>query len=217
MANMAFKYIDNAESGEKFLVGGGTYHGGTERIGPNSDPEAGKPLGVYLKEKYQDRYISLNYFTLDEGIKMRESYQDMFQSAEWRAIPDTPKLLPFTEQLIDKLRELLEIEGEGVVDGLIVDKSGVLGIMYSYALFYPEVLREIVAQTMRYEAEIALLSGESRLDYHENADLYYSIRNLFVNVYYLCLFYGDYFPYDFWNPQMPLREALARLESVVHG
>jgi hypothetical protein len=59
MAEMAFKYIDNAAPGEKFLVSGGAYHGGTERIGPRSNPEAGKPLRVYLKEKYQDRYISL--------------------------------------------------------------------------------------------------------------------------------------------------------------
>jgi hypothetical protein len=86
--------------------------------------------------------------------------------------------------------------------------------MYSYTLFKPEVLRAIIDQTKEYEAAISALSRENNLDY-ENADLYYNISNLLANVYYLRLFFGDYFPYDLWNPEMPLKNALAALESLV--
>jgi hypothetical protein len=212
MANIAFSYIDNAAPGEKFLVLGGGQHGVTARIGPNSNPYVAKLLGVYLKEKYKERFVSCYYFTLDEAIKMNESYQDMFQSKEWQSIPNTPKFVTPKQAL--QLVELLSFEYNAPFDWYIVDKAGIKGITHSYALFDLDVLKEIIAQTRQYEADIGILSSEGRLNY-EDADLYYNIRNLLMNVYYLRLFFGDYFPYDFWNPQMPLKDALFRLESVV--
>jgi hypothetical protein len=212
MANMAFNYIDNAAPGEKFLVAAGGGHGITARVGPYSDPDVWKPMGAYLKEKYKERFVSYYYLTLDRQIKMDESYQDMFQSKEWQDIPNTPKLV--TLKQATQLVELLQINYENPFNGYIVDKAGMKSIKYSYVLFNPDILKISIAETKRYEAAIALSSSEGRLNY-EDANLYYNIRYLLSNVYYLRLFFGDYFPYNFWNPKTPLKDALTQLESVV--
>jgi tetratricopeptide (TPR) repeat protein len=209
MANMAFGFIDNAAPGEKFLVLAGGEHGIMDRLGPNSDPEIWKPLGAHLKERYRKRFTSLFYITLDESIKMDPSYQGMLQSEAWRSMPLTPKFI-----IPSRREEFVSISPffyNGPFDGYIVDKTGIKGIMYSYALFKPDVLKEIIEQTKQYEAHISVLSNENRFDY-EDTDTYYNIMDLLINVYYLRLFFGAYFPYDFWDPQMPLKEALSVLE-----
>jgi hypothetical protein len=216
MANMAFKYIDNAAPGEKFLVLAGGSHGITGMAGPAYN---WKPLGAYLKEKYKNNFVSYFYFTLEELItdyprdsSMGEFYQGIFQSEEWQGIPNTPKLV--TPKQTVHMVDLLSVQYEAPFDKYIVDKSGIKGIMYSYVLFKPDVLQQIITQTRQYESGIRLLSGEGPINY-EDADTYYMISDFLINVYYLRLSFGEYFPYDFWNPQMPLNEALSILESVV--
>ncbi|MDR2178073.1 MAG: hypothetical protein LBP20_08565 [Treponema sp.] len=212
MAGMAFEYIDKAAPGEKFLVLAGGEHGISVRTGPHSDPDVWKPLGMYLREKYGKNFISLYYITLDETIKMDGAYRDLLESDEWRNMPEGPRLV--APRQARKLFNVLPILYNPTFDGYIIDKAGIKGVMYSYTLFMPEVMRAIIDQTKEYEAVISVLSRENNLDY-ENVDLYYNIRNLLANVYYLRLFFGDYFPYSFWNPEMPLKNALAALESLV--
>lgn len=214
MAKIAFDFIDNAAQGEKFLVLGGGRHGSTQ-VEPNAfgSSDIWKPLGVYLKEKYQDGYFSLFYITLDERIKLEEDpYQRMLASREWQNITNNPKFI--TPSRAAALSELFPIIYFPGFDGYIVDKNGIKGIMYSYALFDPDILIEVIEQTRQHSAAISLLANGNGFDYRD-ADTYYAINSLLINVYYLRLFFGDNFPYDFWNPKMPLHDALSILESNV--
>jgi hypothetical protein len=213
MAKIAFDFIDNAANGEKFLVLAGGQHGSAQII-PDAFGSSNiwKPLGVYLKEKYQDRYFSLYYMTLDERIKADNSYQRMLNSREWRNISNSPRFI--TPSRAAALPELLPVIYSPGFDGYIVDKSGIKGIMYSYALFDTEVLTEVIEQTRQHIANISLLANENGVDYGANNN-YFAINNLLINIYYLKLFFGDNFPYDFWNPKMPLNESLLILESNV--
>jgi hypothetical protein len=92
MAGMAFAYIDKAAPGEKFLVLAGGEHGISVRTGPHSDPDAWKPLGMYLREKYGKNFIFLYYMTLDETIKVDGADRDLLESDEWRNMPEGPRL-----------------------------------------------------------------------------------------------------------------------------
>jgi hypothetical protein len=213
MAEIAFKFIDKAAPHEKFLVLAGGPHGATEIFdytGFTSRPW--KPLGAYLKEKYQNDYISLSYITLDEDITRSDYWKDMLESEEWQGISNTPKIV--TPSQTDRLRRVLPIMYDPFFDGYIIDKSGIIGIMYSYALYDPVVLKEVIKQMRQYDADLSVLVEEKAIDYNDAAT-YVMIRDFLTSVYYLKLWFGDYFPYDFWNPQMPLGEALSQLESAV--
>ena len=214
MANTAFMFIDNSREDEKFLVIAGGAHGITEVVKDPFYPLFGsswKPLGAYLKEKYQDDFVSLYYITLDEKLD-RDSYNALFEFNEWQSITNEPKYITKTQaKLFDKL---LPISYEKGFDGYIVDKSGILGIMYSYALNDIEVLTEVVEQTEQYNNSILILKNEGPFEYSDS-EVWYSISTMLKNIYYLKLFYGDSFPYNFWNPQITLIEALAILKSNI--
>jgi hypothetical protein len=211
MAKIAYDFIDNARHGEKFLVIAGSSHGITETVSFNGS-NSWKPLGAYLKEKYRDNFFSLCYMTLDEKIKGDNQYQKLLNSNGWRDISNNPKFV--SPSNTEKLSELLPLLYESGFDSYIIDKDGIKGIMYSYALFDPDVLLEVIEQTKQYDADITILANKKHLDYG-NSDIYYAVKNLLINVYYLKLYFGDNFPYNFWNPQMPLKEALTSLESSV--
>ncbi len=213
MADTAFEFIDNAAPQEKFLVIAGGAHGNTSSYEYTyNSPSPWKPLGAYLKEKYQNDFLSFYYITLDEILTQEDEYQKLLQSKEWQSIPDSPRFL--TKPKIDRVNELLPLLYQPYFDGFIVDKTGILGIMYSYALFDPAVLKQVIEQTRQYDIEIAAMNRKNRLDYR-NPQTYVTIRNYITNVYYLKLFFGDNFPYEFWKPGMPLQNALDLLESAV--
>jgi hypothetical protein len=216
MAQIAFEFADNAKYGEKILVLAGGLHGSIEIV-PNAfgSTENWKALGVYLKEKYKDRFFSLCYVTLDENIKTNKKFYNMLNSNEWNNKPGTPKLVTGANAL--GLRELLPslyLHGYNDFDGYIVDKSGIKGIMYGYALFDTEIAKEVIEQTKKLNDKISLLTDNDSLDY-SNPDIYYDISYMLINVYYLKLYFGNNFPYEFWNPEMPLSEALSKLETNI--
>jgi len=213
MAKIAMSFIDNARQGDKFLVIGGGLHGITKTVSDGGS-NSWKPLGAYLKEKYRDNYFSLCYITLDENIKGHNQYQKLLNSNEWRDVSNNPKFV--TPSNAEKLSELFPLLHESGFDSYIIDKDGIKGIMYSYALFDPDVLLEIIEQTKQYNANIAILAKENRLDYGD-PDIYNAVKNLLINVYYLKLYFGGHFPYRFWNPQTPLKQALSTLESAVYA
>ncbi|MHB9294219.1 hypothetical protein Holit_03345 [Hollandina sp. SP2] len=213
MAEMAFEFIDKAAPHEKFLISAGGAHGVTEILDYTAfSSEPWKPLGAYLKEKYGDDFISLYYTTLDGDITGSDYWKDMLESEEWQGISNTPKMLTLSQAY--KVRQLLPISYESPFDGYIVEKSGIIGVMYSYALYDPVVLKEVIKQMRQYDGDLSVLLAGNAIDYTDAAT-YVMIRDFLTSVYYLKLWFGDYFPYDFWNPQMPLREALSQLEAAV--
>ena len=214
MANIAFEYIDNAALDEKILILAGGLHGQPEVIhNAWGSLETWKPLGAYLRERYQDKYFSLLYLTLDENIKVDPSFQDLFNSNEWRGMANDQKLVtPLNKLRLAKILPTLGFSDR--FDSYIVDKSGIKGVMYGYALFDFDILSEVINQTKSLNAAISLLSKENRLDY-SNPNIYYVARDLLLNVYYLKLFFGDNFTYTFWNPRITLNEALSAFESKI--
>jgi hypothetical protein len=212
MANTAFEFIDNSRVEEKFLVVAGGAHGITEVV-RNSFyfGSSWKPLGAYLKEKYEDNFVSLYYITLDEQLD-RDSYKALFEINEWQDITNSPKYI--TKPEAKRFDKLLPISYEKGFDGYIVDKSSILGIMYSYALNDIEIFTEVVEQTKQCSNSILSLNNEGLLAYND-PEVYNSISTMLKNIYYLKLFYGDSFPYSFWNPQIRLAEALSILKNNI--
>ncbi|MCL2066933.1 MAG: hypothetical protein FWG99_05670 [Treponema sp.] len=174
MAKIAFHFIDNAAPGEKFIVIGGGLHGSTKII-PDAfgSSDTWTPLGVYLKEKYEDNYLSLCYITLDENIADDDSYKAMLNSKEWEDITNMPKFI--TALKTEKLHEIIPVLYSPGFDGYIVDKNGIKGIMYSYALFDPSVLTEVIALTKKYDENIFNLSEQNILNYND-PEIYYTIK-----------------------------------------
>jgi len=227
MANIAINAIDNAKQGEKMLVFAGSDHGSKEII-PNAfgSKESWKPLGAYLNEKYKDRLFSLHYITLDERIKVINTYitniilksnDKLLNSDEWKNTSNTPKLVTAENATtLLKLLPRLYLGGHSNnnFDGFIVDKSGVKGVMFGYTLFDTDILNFFIGQTKELDKEISLLKEEGLLE-NITADNYWDISNLVKYVYYLKLYFGDNFPYNFWNPKMPLSEAIAMLENNI--
>jgi hypothetical protein len=181
MAKIAFNFIDNAAQGEKFLVLGGGLHGSAQVV-PNAfgSSDIWKTLGVYLKERYQDDYFSLFHITLDERIKEDDPYQRMLASREWQNITNNPKFITPSKAIT--LSELFPIIYSPGFDGYIVDKSSIKGITYSYALFDPDVLIEVIEQTRQHSATISLLANGNGFDYGD-ADTYYAINDLLIYVF----------------------------------
>jgi len=230
MANIAINAIDNAKQGEKILINAGSDHGSKE-IFSNvfGGRESWKPLGSYLYEKYKDRFLSLHYITLDENIQLSndsvsniifKSDDKLINSNEWKNISNTPKLVTAANaknlsKLFSRLR--LDRQSNSNFDGFIVDKSGIMGIMFGYTLFDTDILNIFIEQTGKLDKEISLLKEEGRLE-NKNADIYYKISYMIKYVYYLKLYFGDNFPYNFWNPEMPLNEAITILgDNIPEG
>ena len=227
MANIAINAIDNAKQGEKILVNAGSEHGSKE-IFPNAfgSKESWKPLGAYLNEKYKDRFLSLHYITLDENIKLSndsasniifKSDDKLINSNEWKNISNTPKLVTAANAVnLRKLFSRLNLGGQSNnnFDGFIVDKKGITGVMFGYTLFDTDILNIFIKQTGELDKEISLLKEEGRLE-NITPDIYYQISYMIKYVYYLKLYFGDNFPYNFWNPKMPLYEAITILEKNI--
>jgi len=213
MANIAFDFIDNAAPNEKFLILAGGQHGLTQIVkNAWGSPNIWRPLGSYLKDKYQDNFLSLYYITLDEKIKLDDRYKNLLNSMRWESITTTPKFI--TQSGATKLRELLPFDYFSDFDGYIIDRSGVMGIMYSYALYDNDVLEVVIEQTKFYDAKLSLFFNEHGFDYSDS-DVYFTITNLLINIYYLKLYFGENFPYDFWNPELSLNEGLLKLELIL--
>jgi len=230
MANIAINVIDNVKQGEKILVNAGSDHG-SKYIFPNAfgSKKNWKPLGAYLYEKYKDRFFSLHYITLDENIKLGndsisniifKSDDKLINSNEWKNISNTPKLVTnLNAANLRKLFSRLNLDGQNNnnFDGFIVDKSGIMGVMFGYTLFDTDILNIFIEQTGELDKDISLLKKEDRLE-NKNADIYYQINNMIKYVYYLKLNFGDNFPYNFWNPKMPLSEAITILgDTILEG
>jgi len=227
MANIAINAIDNAKQGEKILINAGSDHGSKD-IFPNAfgSKENWKPLGAYLNEKYKGRFLSLHYITLDENIQlsndsvsniMFKSDDKLITSNEWENISNTPKLVTAANAAnLRKLFSRLHLGGQSNnnFDGFIVDKSSVKGVMFGYTLFDADILNIFIKQTGELDKEISLLKEESRLE-NITPDIYYKISYMIKYVYYLKLYFGDNFPYNFWNPKMPLSEAISILENNI--
>jgi len=227
MANIAINAIENAKQGEKILVNAGSDHGSKE-IFSNAfgSKESWKPLGAYLYEKYKDRFFSLHYITLDENIKISndsisniifKSDDKLIISNEWKKISNTPKIVTAANAAnLSKLFSRLNLGGQSNnnFDGFIVDKSGITGVMFGYTLFDTDILNIFIEQTRELDKEISLLKKEGRLE-NINADIYYQISYMIKYVYYLKLCFGGNFPYNFWNPEMPLSEAITILENNI--
>jgi len=225
MANIAINTIENAKRGEKILVNAGSDHG-SKYIFPNAfgGKESWKPLGAYLYEKYKDRFLSLHYITLDENIKLDndsisnllfKSDDKLVNSNEWKNILNAPKLVTATNAAnLRKLFSRLNLSGQSNnnFDGFIIDKNGIMGVMFGYTLFDTDILNIFIEQTRELDNEISLLKEEDR---SENIDIYYKMSYMIKYVYYLKLYFGDNFPYDFWNPEMPLSEAIKILEDNI--
>jgi len=227
MANIAINAIDNAKQGEKILINAGSDHG-SKNIFHNAwgSKENWKPLGAYLNEKYKNRFLSLHYITLDENIKLGndsisniifKSDDKLINSNEWKNISNAPKLV--TAENAANLRKLfsrLHLGGQSNnnFDGFIVDKNSIMGVMFGYTLFDTNILNIFIEQIRKLDKEISLLKEEDRLE-NKNADIYYQISNMIKYVYYLKLYFGDNFPYNFWNPKMPLYEAITILEKNI--
>jgi len=227
MANIAINAIDNAKQGEKMLVFAGGDHGSKEII-PNAfdSKESWKPLGAYLYEKYKDRFFSLHYITLDENIEKAnntisniifKSIDKLINSDGWKNISNTPKLV--TASNATNLRKLLHRLylsrlNNSYFDGFIVDKIGVKGVMFGYTLFDTDVLNFFIEQTKELDKKISLFKEDGSLT-HITPDIYYQISYMIKYVYYLKLYFGDNFPYNFWNPKMPLSKAIEILENNI--
>ena len=89
-----------------------------------------------------------------------------------------------------------------------------MGVMFGYTLFDTDILNIFIEQTKELDKEISLLKEEGRLE-NITPDIYYQISYMIKNVYYLKLYFGDNFPYNFWNPKMPLSEAITILENNI--
>ena len=227
MANIAINAIDNAKQGEKILVNAGSDHGSKE-IFSNAfgGKESWKPLGAYLNEKYKDRFFSLHYITLDENIKLDndsisnllfKSDDKLINSNEWKNISNTPKLVTAANAAnLRKLFSRLHLGGQSNnnFDGFIVDKNGIMGVMFGYTLFDTDILNIFIEQTRELNNEISLLKEEDLLE-NITPGIYYQISYMIKYIYYLKLYFGDYFPYNFWNPQMPLSEAITILKNNI--
>jgi hypothetical protein len=227
MANIAINVIDNAKQGEKILVFAGRDHGSKE-IFPNAfgSKESWKPLGAYLYEKYKDRFLSLHCITLDENIKTAndiisnkifKTKNKLINSNAWKNISNTPKLVTAANAAnLLKLLPRLYLGGQSNnnFDGFIVDKNAVKGVMFGYALFDTDILKIFIKETRELDKEISILKEEGRLE-NITPDIYYLLSYMIKYVYYLKLYFGDNFPYNFWNPEMPLSEAITILENNI--
>jgi hypothetical protein len=227
MANIAINAIYNAKQGEKILIFAGCDHGSKE-IFSNAfgSKENWKPLGAYLYEKYKDRFHALHCITLDENIKTAndiisnkiiKTKNKLINSNEWKNISNTPKLVTAANaaNLLKLLPHLyLGRQSNNNFDGFIVDKSAVKGVMFGYALFDADILKIFIKETRELDKEISILKEEGRLE-NITPDIYYLLSYMIKYVYYLKLYFGDNFPYNFWNPEMPLNEAITILENNI--
>jgi hypothetical protein len=216
MAKTAIDFIDNSLPDEKFLVLAGGLHGRTTPIinawNTSSD---WKPLGVYLKEKYGNDYLAYYCTTLDDFMRTVYLYQPFFKllnSQEWQKITDETKYITPTQ--LERLDELIDLYYSSGFDGYIVEKNSEVGFFDSYAFFDPEIANMAIKQTRESAVKMNTMLNENPYNYSD-ADTWITISKFIKNVYYLKLAFGVNFPYDFWNPKMPVLEALSILESTV--
>jgi len=86
--------------------------------------------------------------------------------------------------------------------------------MFGYTLFDTDILKIFIERTKELDKEISLLKGENLLE-NITPDTYWDISYMIKYVYYLKLNFGDNFPYNFWNPKMPLSEAITILKNNI--
>ncbi len=211
MADTAVKFIDGAPEDMKFLIVGGGLHGMTVQqdemqFNPSEPSFSWKPLGAYLKERYHDDFKSVYFIPLDHAIDSSTYWSRLIDSTVWNAENFATKDVSYPD--IARLDTQIPLFVPDAFDGYLVDKFGESGILYSYALNDPDILDEVLRQ-LKNDDEF-FYRTQNEFDYAD-PETVFTLESYVRNIYFLKLFYGETFAYDFFNPETTLAAALQNL------
>lgn len=157
-----------------------------------------KPLGVYLSDYYGTRFSSIGFITLSSrGLDARMSPGD------WESYRGIQKII---------LRK--DVEGTPLArefdryDALLVERDSVFGTFYQYVPSDSNV-RYLFGHLSYCERNIDKVKAANRFYRHDDQGKY------LMDIYYLKLYFGERFPYTYWNPESTLASALDTMRSTV--
>lgn len=192
-------FLENAEKGAKAIVFYGGAHGSKETSiqenrGGGVLPFDWKPLGVYLEERYKDRYLATDY-------KYAIQFSPKQATMERPFLVDKQKYVPSKA-----LARCSTYQWENKYEAVILEKEPKYGLGYQ---FVPndENLRVIFNSLRRIDRsfkEVVRKSQNMRFQ---------PLGQYLAGIYYLKLYFGEHFDYSLWNPQEKLSIALDRLEE----
>lgn len=203
--------IDNIKPNEKALIFYGDEHGAKKPIRSTYiDPSAllGRKSYMWntfsslLTEKYGEEFASFGYTSLNDYINNETQDSNIKFSGL-----DVHKILfeddSETYSIPHNLKKYLEF-----YDAVITDREAVYGIYYEYIPSY-ENLKFIFSSLKKFEENINEVKQEENYYHVQDQGQY------LMYIYYLKLYFGDAFDYQFWNTIKPLAIVLSELENTL--
>lgn len=209
MFDIAQQFIDNENENKKFLILCGAFHGSNKEIKENG--ETLYPLATYMNKKYKNDFETFNYISLSSFIIESMYYKEFLENQNWYENDYKQKYILFKD--IKKINRDIPIFVDDSIknySNFFVDKNSIYGIKYGYVFDKDFVLKEVIKQIQ--DSNYKLSNNLINLNKMEAED-YYKIEDFIINIYYLKLFYGDTFDYDFWNPKTTLENAISNLPN----
>lgn len=207
MFDVAKSFIDNETEDAKFLILCGAFHGAKKVV--KEDGRRIFPLAYHLHKKYNNAFETFEYISLSDFFINSMHCKDFLKSDDWKKNDYRQKFLDNSD--VAKLNKFIPIfvgKENRTYKNFFVDKNSMYGIKYGYALNEKSVLTEVVNQTKATNQKLR----DKAIDKNElSAEDFYEIENFVKNIYYLELFYGENFKYNFWNPHASLTDALNNL------
>ncbi|MDR1400545.1 MAG: hypothetical protein LBJ41_11535 [Treponema sp.] len=195
------EFMETLPPHKKAMIFFGGAHGQTKPIQDRIDgeePFLWTPMGVYLKDRYGDNFISMVLRSAKD-----ERHNIYLDIPELRDIESRPKIvLPNSRSDIvkdDRIQGLLS-----QYDAVILDREVTFGTGANYMPTYEHLfamyngLRNLEDSMDNWKNDVAILRGQDQGQY-----LQY--------IYYLKMWLGDSFDYRLWDTMKPLREALDEL------
>lgn len=194
--------MDASDAGDKALVFYGGSHGSKTvfrdaAIGDKRHYDW-KPLGVYLADYYGPRFSSIGFTTLSsQGLDTR------VPSSDWESYRDIQKIiLPKDVAGTPLAREFDRY------DAFLVERDNVFGTFYQYVP--SDINMRYLFDHLNYcERNIDDVKVANRMYRFDNQGKY------LMDIYYLKLYFGECFPYTYWNPETTLISALDTMRSTV--
>jgi hypothetical protein len=203
--------VDNMRDDERVLIFYGSAHGVTNPIKQAYTDSTAlfgrrsfmwKSFSAMLKEKYEDDFESFAHVSFNDYMNNHILDNNVINEySEYHKIIFMEDAKNF--DLPHDLKTSLNL-----YDGFIMDQESTYGIYHQYVPNY-ENLQFIFSSLKEMEKNTDMFKLEDNYFHWQDQGQY------LMYIYYLKLYFGDAFDYQFWNPAKPLAEVLSDLEQNV--
>jgi tetratricopeptide (TPR) repeat protein len=197
------EFMEKLPLNKKAMIFYGASHGEKKPIAMQTDggePFLWTPMGVYLKERYGDNFISMGPI----GAKDEMQYTAL-DIPELRDIGSGPKIVPSNSKndIVndDRIHQLLP-----QWDAILLFREAIYGTGFNYVPTYGNLF--LMYNTLQYL--------EDRIDNWKDDVAIYRVFDhgqYLQLIYYLKLWLGDSFDYRLWDTTRPAREVIRLRDS----